>query len=75
MFDVTMKLSEYSGPINVGDLVVLKPDMMLVDAEGPAIILEIEKFKSGEAFTVMYLKSQYITNCDRIDIERVLCEA
>ncbi len=62
--------SEYEGDINVGDLIELKPGMMLIEPIDPVLVLEADNDKG--LYEVMYTRNNYIIGCGRIDIKRVV---
>mgnify|MGYP001107597744 CR=1 FL=1 len=59
--------------IKVGDLVLLKPEMMLVPPRGPAIVLKVDHGGVLGLCEVMYLHNNYVINAHvDMDIERVV---
>lgn len=62
--------SEYEGDINVGDLIELKPGMMLIEPIDPVLVLEADNDEG--LYEVMYTRNNYIIGCGRIDIKRVV---
>ncbi len=62
--------SEYEGDVNVGDLIELKPGMMLIEPIDPVLVLEADNDKG--LYEVMYTRNNYIIGCGRIDIKRVV---
>lgn len=59
--------------VKVGDLVLLKPGVMLVPPRGPVIVLKINDSGVEGLCEVMYLSDNYITAAHvDMDIERVV---
>ena len=58
---------EYEENIEAGDLLQLKPGMMLVEPNGPVQVLEADN-KEG-IYEVRYMSSNYVVGVGRIDIE------
>ena len=70
---VDVDWSEYPGNINIGDLLKIKKGMMLVEPNGPVIVLEADNEKG--IYTIMYTRNDYIIGCGRMEIERVINES
>lgn len=64
---------EFEGSINVGDLLTLKRGMMLIEPDGPVLVLEADNSKG--IYEIMYTKDNYRISCGRIDIKEKFCEA
>ena len=60
-------LVEYEEKIEAGDLLQLKPGMMLVESNGPVQVLEADDEKG--VYQVRYLSSNYTVGVGRIDIQ------
>ena len=60
-------LVEYEEKIEAGDLLQLKPGMMLVESNGPVQVLEADNEKG--IYQVRYLSSNYMVGVGRIDIQ------
>ena len=60
-------LVEYEEKIEAGDLLQLKPGMMLVESNGPVQVLEADNEKG--IYQVRYLSSNYTVGVGRIDIQ------
>lgn len=60
-------LVEYEEKIEAGDLLQLKPGMMLVESNGPVQVLEADDEKG--IYQVRYLSSNYMVGVGRIDIQ------
>ena len=73
MYNNVSDWSDYGGNINIGDLLELKPNMMLVEPEGPVIVIYSDN-ESG-IYKVMYTKNNYEVTCYRMDVKRVVNEA
>ena len=58
---------EYEENIKAGDLLQLKPGMMLIEPNGPVQVLEADNEKG--IYEVRYMSSNYIIGVGRIDIE------
>jgi len=59
--------------IKVGDLVLLKPEMMLIPPRGPVIVLKINDSGVEGLCEVMYLSDNYVTSAHvEMDIEKVV---
>jgi len=65
-------LTEYEGDIREGDLVSLKPGMMLIDPKGPVLVTQADNI-SG-LYEVMYISNNYTVGIGRIDIESMFNE-
>ena len=63
-------IRDYPGDINVGDLLEIIPGMMLIEPEGPVIVLEADNDKG--LYEIMYTRNNYIIGCGRMEIERVI---
>ena len=70
---VDIDWSEYPGNIDIGDLLEIKKGMMLVEPDGPVIVLEADNEKG--IYTIMYTRNNYVIGCGRMEIERVISEA
>lgn len=73
MYNNVSDWSDYDGDINIGDLLELKPNMMLVEPEGPVIVIDSDN-ESG-IYKVMYTKNNYEVTCYRMEVKRVVNEA
>lgn len=62
--------SEYEGDVDVGDLVKIKPGMMLIEPIEPALVLKADNEKG--LYEIMYLRNNYIIGIGRLEIEEVL---
>lgn len=60
-------LVEYEEKIEAGDLLQLKPGMMLVESNGPVQVLEADNEKG--IYQVRYLSNNYTVGVGRIDIQ------
>lgn len=63
---------EYQGDVNKGDLLEIKEGMMLVEPDGPVIVLEADNVKG--LYEIMYLRNNYVVGCGRLEIRRVISE-
>lgn len=63
---------EYQGDVNKGDIIELKPGMMLIEPGGPVIVLESDNDRG--IYEIMYLRNNYIIGVGRMDIKRVINE-
>lgn len=63
---------EYQGDINKGDIIELKPGMMLIEPGGPVLVLESDNDRG--IYEIMYLRNNYIIGVGRMDIKRVIGE-
>ncbi len=68
-----MFLTEFEGDVNVGDLLIIKPGMMLIEPGGPVMVLEADNVQG--LYEIMYISSNYTINCGRIDIQEVFSES
>ena len=73
MYNNVSDWSDYDGDINIGDLLELKPNMMLVEPEGPVVVIDSDN-ESG-IYKVMYTKNNYEVTCYRMEGRRVVNEA
>jgi hypothetical protein len=69
MFLDGIDFSEFEGDIRLGDLLEIKKGMMLIEPEGPVLVIGVDS--EIDVFTVMYTTTEYIINCSRIDIKKV----
>ena len=60
-------LVEYDEKIESGDLIQLKKGMMLIEPNGPVQVLKADNEKG--IYEVMYMSSNYVVGCGRMDIE------
>ncbi len=59
--------------VKVGDLVLLKPEMMLIHPHGPALVLKINNSGVEGLCEVMYLSDRYVTSAHvEMDIEKIV---
>lgn len=59
--------------VKVGDLVLLKPEMMLEPPRGPVIVLKINDSGIKGLCEVMYLSNNYVTSAHvGMDIEKIV---
>jgi len=59
--------------VKVGDLVLLKPEMMLEPPRGPVIVLKVNDGGVAGLCEVMYLHNNYVTSAHvGMDIEKVI---
>tara|TARA_A200000159_G_scaffold49127_1_gene45318 strand:- start:4992 stop:5222 length:231 start_codon:yes stop_codon:yes gene_type:complete len=63
---------EYQGDVNKGDIIELKPGMMLIEPGGPVIVLESDNDKG--IYEIMYLRNNYVVGVGRMDIKKVIDE-
>ena len=62
--------SEYEGQVNVGDLVELKKGVMLIEPDGPVLVLQADNKKG--LYEIMYTRNSYVIGCGRMEIKRVI---
>ncbi len=62
----------YEGDVNVGDLLIIKPGMMLFDPQGPVMVLSADNVQG--IYEIMYISNNYTVGCGRIDIQEVFSE-
>ena len=67
---LTSDFDEFEGHINRGDLIELKPEMMMVPPKGPARVIHADN-KAG-AYDVMDTSSGYRVTCFRMDIKGIV---
>lgn len=72
-FGTTFPLSQYQGAIKVGDLISIKPGMLLDPHHGPVLVLA--EVTADYSWEVMYTTTGYITTVDRLDIAGVVSAA
>ena len=63
---------EFKGDVNVGDLVEIKKDMMLIEPIDPVLVIEADNEKG--IYEIMYTRNNYVVGCGRMEIERVISE-
>ena len=68
----TMPLTEFKGVVKIGDLLEIKPGMLLTEPRGPVLVLE--EITPGYSWDVMFTTTGYITTVDRLDIGEVVSE-
>ena len=66
-------IRDYPGDVNVGDLLEIIPGMMLIEPEGPVLVLEADNKKG--IYTIMYTRNDYVISCGRMEIEKVINKA
>ncbi len=66
-------LTEFAGDVNVGDLLIIKPGMMLIEPGGPVMVLEADNIQG--IYEIMYTRTNYTVGCGRIDIQEVFSES
>ena len=64
---------DYEGDVNVGDLIEIKPGMMLVEPIEPVMVLEADNDRG--IYEIMYLRNNYVIGCGRMEIKRVVSHA
>ena len=69
-FNSRVDFEDYEGDVRVGDLVEIKPGMMLVEPIDPVVVLEADNDKG--LYEIMYLRNNYVIGCGRMEIKRVL---
>ena len=62
--------AEFEGHINVGDLLILKRGMMLIEPAGPVLVLEADNNKG--IYEIMYTRNNYIIGCGRMEVKEIL---
>ena len=67
------EIRDYPGNVNIGDLVEIIPGTMLIEPDGPCIVLESDNEKG--IYEIMYTRNNYIIGCGRMEIERVISES
>ena len=67
------EIMDYPNDVNVGDLVEIIPGMMLIEPGGPCLVLEADNDKG--IYEIMYTRNNYVINCGRMDIDRVISES
>ena len=61
------------GDVKIGDLVMLKEEMMLVSPRGPVIVLKTDLSGVQGLCEVMYLSNNYVIPADtEMDIDRII---
>jgi hypothetical protein len=65
-------LNKFEGIINEGDMIELHPEMMLIDPQGPVLVLKADNAK--QIYEVMY-PSGYTIGVGDIDIKGIFSEA
>ena len=63
---------EFFGNISKGDLIELKPEMMLIDPKGPVLVLDADNKKG--LYEIMYTLNSYVISVGRIDIKGIVSE-
>ena len=72
-FSAPINDCEFTGSINVGDLIELDPNMMLVHPRGPVLVVKADNDKG--IYDVTYTAFRYDVGVSRIDIKRVVSES
>lgn len=67
MYILQSDLSEYQGDINVGDLLEIKQGMMLIEPDGPVLVLEADN--DTGVYKIAYTRNNYIIQCCRFEIK------
>ncbi len=73
MFGGQLNIDEFEGDIKKGDLINLKPEMMLVDPKGPVLVIEANN--EGGFYDVMYTSFEYFVGVGRMDIAGIASES
>ena len=68
--NIPLDTKDYEGDVNVGDLVEIKPGMMLMEPIDPVMVLEADNEKGF--YKIMYLRNNYVVGCGRMDIKQVV---
>ena len=63
---------EFQPDVYVGDLLEIKESMMLIEPDGPVLVLEADNTMG--LYEIMYLRNNYIINCSRMDIRKKISE-
>ena len=71
-WEAPLDTEDYKGEVNVGDLLEIKPGMMLIEPVAPVIVLEADNFKG--LYEIMYLRNNYVIGIGRMEIARVISE-
>jgi len=69
----SLDFEEFTGKINIGDLLEIKPGMMLIEPVDPVIVLKSDN--DAGAYEIMYTRNNYVISCGRMDIKAVLSKA
>ena len=69
----SLDFEEFTGKINIGDLLEIKPGMMLIEPVDPVIVLKSDN--DDGAYEIMYTRNNYVISCGRMDIKAVLSKA
>jgi hypothetical protein len=72
-FNNVPNVCEFPGDINVGDLIELDPSMMLVDPQGPVLVVDADNDKGF--YGVTYTAFRYDVGVSRIDIIGIVNES
>ena len=64
---------EFKGDIYPGDLINLKPEMMLVDPRGPVMVVDADN--DAGIYGVTYTAFRYDIACGRMDIDGIFSRA
>lgn len=67
MFANISHIIPFSGNVEVGDLLELHSEMMLVDPRGPVLVLKADE--TTDCYEVMYTSNNYIISVSSIDIK------
>lgn len=67
------EIRDYPWDVNVGDLIEIMPGMMLIEPDGPCLVLEADNTKG--IYKIMYTRNNYVIGCGRMEIERVISES
>ena len=71
-FNSSLDFNEYPGDVHAGDLIKIKPGMMLIEPIDPVLGLEADNDKG--IYEIMYTRNNYVIGCGRMEIEEVVSE-
>ena len=71
--DSSLDFTEFTGKIGVGDLLDIKPGMMLIVPVDPVLVLDADNDKG--IYEIMYTHSNYVISCGRMDIKAIANKA
>lgn len=71
MLQNLVDLTKFEGNLSEGDMIELHPEMMLIDPQGPVLVLEADNAK--QIYEVMY-PNGYTIGVGNIDIKGIFSE-
>ena len=67
MINFNLDFEPFEENVNEGDLIEIKPGMMLLEPNGPVLVLKADNEKG--LYEIMYTRNNYVIGCGRMDIK------